>query len=121
MSWWSYWCLTITILFTGENINYNYRGIKIINLTGGAFTFLFPGARTVKLIKNAVNVTNSQNPLTLTTNITPTIVDCCTPPPVRLVAHCTTGVVLIVAANVSPNPLTISSAVYLITEIYNEC
>lgn len=49
---------------------------------------MFPGGRALKLIKNSVNITNSTNPLTLTKNITLTVLDCCAPPPVRLVAHC---------------------------------
>ena len=87
--------------------------------TGG--TYLFPGGRALKLIKNGVNVTNSTNPLVLTKNITLTVLDCCAPPPVRLAAHCI-GVGAVIAASVaSPNPVTIGSAVHLISEIYENC
>lgn len=73
---------------------------------------MFPGGRTLKLIKSRVNITNSSNPIILTKNITLTLIDCSTPLPVRLAAHC------IGASVASPNPVTIGSAV---TEIYDNC
>ena len=53
-----------------------------------SLTYLFPGGRTLKLIKNGVSITNSSNPVVLAKNITLTVVDCCAPPPLRLAAHC---------------------------------
>jgi hypothetical protein len=88
-------------------------------ITGG--TYLFPGGRSLKLIKTGVNVTNSTNPLSLTKNITLTVIDCCTPPPVRLAAHCVAAVAVIGASIASPNPVTIGSAVHIITDIYETC
>jgi len=85
------------------------------NLIATGTTYLFPGGRALKLIKNGVNIPNSTNPLSLTKNITLTVIDCCTPPPIRLAAHC------IAASVVSPNPITIGSAVHLVTEIYDNC
>jgi hypothetical protein len=82
---------------------------------------MFPGGRALKLIKNSVNITNSTNPLTLTKNITLTVLDCCAPSPVRLVAHCVGAGAVIAASIASPNPVTIGSAIHLITEIYDNC
>ena len=44
-------------------------------ITTGA-TYLFSGGRSVKLVKNGINISNSTNPLILTKNITITVVDC---------------------------------------------
>ena len=90
-------------------------------IIAGAATYLFPGGRTLKLIKNGVNITNSTNPLIITKNITLTVVDCCAPPPVRLAFQCTAAVATIGASIVAPNPVTIGSAVHLVTEIYENC
>ena len=88
-------------------------------IRGGAA--LFPAGRAVKLLEAGVNITNSSNPLILAKNITLTVADCCTPPPVRLAAHCIATGSLIAASVVSPNPVTIGSAIHLITEIYDNC
>lgn len=82
---------------------------------------LFPGGRALKLVKNGINVTNSTNPLTLTKNITLTVLDCCAPPPVRLAAHCVAVGAMITASVVSPNPVAIGSSIHMITEIYDNC
>lgn len=57
------------------------------NLIAIGTTYLFSGGRALKLIKNGVNLTNSTNLLSLTKNITLTVIDCCTPLPIRLAAH----------------------------------
>ena len=59
----------------------------MLGLIAESLTYMFPGGRALKLIKGGVNVTNSSNPLILAKNITLTVVDCCSPPPVRLAAH----------------------------------
>ena len=84
-------------------------------------TYMFPGGRALKLVKTGVNITNSTNPLTLTKNITFTILDCCAPPPVRLVGHCVAAGALIAASVSAPNPITIGSSIHIITEIYDNC
>ena len=58
--------------------------------TGG--TYLFLGGRALKLIKTRVNVTNSTNSLSLTKNITLTIIDHCTPLPIRIAPAALIGV-----------------------------
>lgn len=83
--------------------------------------YMFPCGRALKLIKNGVKITNSTNPLTLTKNVTLTVLDCCAPPPVRLAAHCIGFGATIVASVASPNPVTIGSAIHLATEIYDNC
>ena len=86
-----------------------------------AFTYVFPGGRMLKLVKGGINVTNSTNPLVLPKNITLTVLDCCAPPPVRLVAHCLSAGALIGASVVAPNPVTVGSSIHIITEIYENC
>ena len=89
-------------------------------ITTGA-TYIFPGGRALKLVKSGVSITNSTNPLTLTKNITLTILDCCAPPPLRLAAHCIGAGAVIAASVVSPNPVTIGSAFHLVLELYEKC
>ena len=84
-------------------------------------TYLFLGGRALKLFKNGVTLTNSTNPQMVTKNITLTVLDCCAPPPVRLVAHCIGAGAVIAASVASPNPITIGSAIHLISEIYDNC
>ena len=60
-------------------------------------------------------------PLIFAKNITLVVADCCTPPPVRLAAHCVATGSLIAASVVSPNPVTIGSAIHVVTEIYDNC
>ena len=93
----------------------------MLNLIALSATYLFTGNRALILVKNGTNVINSTNPLILTKNITFIVVDCCTPPPVRLAAHCVAAGSLIAASVVSPNPVTVGSAVHVVTEIYENC
>ena len=65
----------------------------MLGLITDSLTYLFPGGRVLKLIKQGVNITNSSNPLILTKNITLTV---------------------IAASVASPNPVTIGSAIHLI-------
>lgn len=91
------------------------------NIIATASPYIFPSGRALVLIKNGATVTNSANPLVLTKNITLTVLECCAPPPVRLAAHCIGAVTVIVASVASPNPVTIGSAVHLVSEIYENC
>ena len=75
----------------------------------------------MKLIKNAVNITSSTNPLQVAKNITLTVVDCCAPPSLKLGFHCIAAGALIAASIASPNPVTIGSAMHLVSEIYDDC
>ena len=82
---------------------------------------MFPGKRALKLVKSRVNISNSTNPLVLTKNITLTVIDCCCPAPLRLIAHCVGAGAVIGASVISPNPVTIGSAIHLVSEIYENC
>lgn len=86
----------------------------MLDLIAAGATYLFPGGRALKLVKDGINVTNSTNPLILTKNITLIVVNCCTPLPVRLAAHCVAAGSLIAASVVSPNPVTIGSAIHVV-------
>ena len=93
----------------------------MLNLIAAGATYLFPGGRALKLVKDGINVTNSTNPLIFTKNITLIVVDCCTPPPVRLAAHCVAVGWLIAASVINPNPVIIGSAINVVLEIYENC
>lgn len=54
------------------------------------------------------------NPLILTKNITLTVIDCCTPPPIRLAAYCIGTGTMMITSIVSFNPVTIGSAIHLV-------
>ena len=58
----------ILILVTGVEM--------LINLLVTTGIYLFFSVRTIKLVKNSVNVTESLNPLTLAKNVTFVVVDC---------------------------------------------
>ena len=93
----------------------------MLNLIATGATYLFPGGRILKLVRNGINITNSTNPLVLTKNVTLLVVDCCTPPPIRLAAHCVAAGGLVAASIVAPNPVTVGSAIHVVTEIYENC
>lgn len=79
----------------------------MLNLISSGVTYIFPGARALKLVKNGVNITNSTNPLILTKNVTLTVLDCCCPSPVSLAINCIAAGSSIAASLVSPNPVTV--------------
>ena len=120
-NWYSNWFITIKKFFVSKCINCYYRRLKLLGLFTESLTYIFPGGRALKLIKQGVNITNSSNPFILTKNITLTVIDCCTPAPVRLVAHCIGAGATIVASVTSPNPVTIGSVIHLVTELYEHC
>ena len=66
----------------------------MFQIISAAVPYLFPCGRTLKLVKDGVNITNSTNPVILAKNINLTVLDCCAPPPVRLAFHCTAGISL---------------------------
>ena len=84
-------------------------------------TYFFPGELALKLVKNGLNRINSTNPLILTKNITLTVLNCCAPLPVKLVAHCLGVGTLIVVSVTSLNPATIGLAIHFVTEIHDNC
>ena len=84
-------------------------------------TYLFPGELALKLVKNGLNRINSTNPLILTKNITLTVLNCCAPLLVKLVANCLGVGTLIVVSVTSLNPATIGLAIHLVTEIHDNC
>ena len=94
-------------------------------MVGNILSYIFPGGRALKLIKNGVNITNSTNPFQVTKNVTLTVIDCCAPPPVRLAAHCIALVSLVVITVSTPptpgTPVIIGSTIAIATEIYEQC
>ena len=93
----------------------------MLTIITAAVSYVFPSFRLFKLAQAGINVTTSSNPLILTKNITLAVIDCCTPPPVRLAAHCVGTVAVVGASIVSPNPITVCSTLHLVTEIYDQC
>lgn len=49
--------------------------------------YMFPGSRALNLIKKGLRIINSSNLLILTKNIILTVIDCCTPLPIRLAVY----------------------------------
>jgi hypothetical protein len=90
-------------------------------MVANCLTYLFPGAKALKLIRHTANITNSTSPLQITKNITLTVIDCCAPTPLRLTAHCLAAGSVILASLINPNPVTIGSAIHLVSEIYDDC
>ena len=93
----------------------------MLDLISNGATLVFPAFRALKLVKNGVRITNSTNPLVLTKNITLTVLDYCTPPPVRLATYCVVAVALIGASIAAPNPVTVGSSIHIVTELYDIC
>ena len=89
----------------------------MINLIAPA-SYIFVGTWAVKLFRNSINVTNSTNPLVFTKNITLIVIESCTPfLVVRLAVYCVMAGSFIAASVVSLSPLTISSAIHVVTKI----
>ena len=89
----------------------------MINLIATAY-YIFLGTRAAELFRDSINVTNSTNPLVFTKNIPLIVVDCYTPLlGVRLAVYFVMARSLIAASVVSLSPLTISSAIHVVTEI----
>jgi hypothetical protein len=82
---------------------------------------MFPHYLLVTLIRNGVKIPNLTSPLLIRKNITLTIIDCCASPPVRLTVQCVAASLLSVVSVISSNPITIGSAIPIVTEIYENC
>lgn len=93
----------------------------MLNLLIEAGTYTFPCGRALKLIKSTMNITNSTSPIILGTNLTLTVIECCSPAPLRLAAHCVAAGSLLTASLLTPNPITIGPTVHIIGEIYENC
>jgi len=85
------------------------------------FDLLFPGARTVRLLKEVIDTTNSTSPIKVATNLTLVVADCCFPPPASLAVRCVSAGGLMWLSFTAPNPITFGSAVHMFTEIYELC
>lgn len=93
----------------------------MLNLITAGASLIFPSARIFKLLKTGIEVTNSTNPMVVAKNITLVVFQCCTPPPLRLVGHCIGASFVIGASITCPNPITVGSAIHLLSEIYENC
>jgi hypothetical protein len=82
---------------------------------------VFPAIRTTQLFYKTGRIMNSTNPVSLATNVTLTVVECCTPPPLRLASQCLSIVTLLGASSVSPNPATIGCTVSMVSDLYFKC
>lgn len=90
-------------------------------LIGRGVSYLFPAGRTVKLVMDSINLTNSSNPLVLAKNITMIVVDCCSSPLLQLGIHCIAVELLVDVSVINPNPLTIGSGIHIVLEIHEDC
>ena len=76
----------------------------MLNLITTGASYIFPGGRALKLVKNGIIISNSTNILVLTKNITLTVIDCYTPPPISGWLLISIGAGAVIAASVtSPN------------------
>ena len=82
---------------------------------------VFPFMRVVKLVRNGVKFTNSTNPITVVGNVSLTVIECCAPPPVRLVATCAAFAASAASSAVAPNPISVGATVHFATQIYKNC
>ena len=85
---------------------------------GTISSLIFPGGRTLKLVKSGVNITNSTNAIGVAKNITLTVIDCCAPPVVKLPVRC---LVLGGTLLLPTNPITAGFTIEMIRDIYEEC
>ena len=83
--------------------------------------YVFPFFRIRKLVTRVLEISNSTNPILIAKNVTLTVVECCAPPQIRIMAQCIAAAATIAASVVSPNPFPIGSAIHLLNEIYDEC
>ena len=83
--------------------------------------YIFLAGRILRLTKDAANMTSSANPLVLIKNVTLVAIDCCLPLQIKLTIHCIAAASLLEASVVSPNPVTVGSAIHIISEIYENC
>ena len=83
--------------------------------------YVFPFFRIRKLVTRGLEISNSTNPILIAKNVTLTVVECCAPPQIWIMAQCIAAAATIAASVVSPNPFTIGSAIHLLNEIYDEC
>lgn len=81
---------------------------------------LFPLGRLIKVARSGYKITNSTNPLTVASNITLTVLECCAPPPLRLAVTCVTFGVVLTSALVAPNPVSVGAAAHFMGEIYDQ-
>ena len=68
--------------------------------------------------EKGANITNSTDPISITKNVTLTVIDCCASPPSRLLAHCIAADTSVAVSVVSSNIVTIGSAIHFVTEIF---
>ena len=82
---------------------------------------VFPAIRTTQLFYKTGRIMNSTNPVSLATNITLTVVECCSPPLLRLTSQCLSIVTLVGASWAFSNPTTIDWTVSLLRGLYFKC
>ena len=90
-------------------------------ITGKIVPSIFPFGQVVKLVRSGYKITNSTNPLTVTTNITLTVLECCAPPPLRLAVTCVAFTASLASSVMAPNPVSLGATVHFIGEIYDKC
>jgi len=90
------------------------------SLVSNVASNLFPFGRIVKVVRTGVNITNSTNPLTVTFNITKTVIDCCAPPPLALAVDCVALGAVTISEIASPNPVSVGAIAHFAGKIYDE-
>ena len=81
---------------------------------------MFSSDKALRLLKKSLNVSNSMNSSSINKNLTLKVIDFYLPLSFKVAAHDTKAspVIVIAALLVSPNPVTIGSAISWITKIH---
>ena len=95
--------------------------MKVFNLIRLSIRYAFPCGRAGRLYTAGLKISNSTNPLIIIKKTTLLVTDCWTPPPVRLAAHCVAAGSSIIASFITPNPVTIGSAIDFVRTLYEKC
>ena len=78
-------------------------------------------SRATNLYSLAKNASNSTNPVVLTTNITLTVLECCTPHSVSLTFHCLAAIGSVGATCLAPNLTIATASLGIVAELYKKC
>lgn len=82
---------------------------------------IFPIGRIMKVVQCGFKAANTTNPLISAVNVTLTVVECCSPPPVRLAVVCIAAGASAISTVVSPNPYSLGATAHFMAEIYDNC
>lgn len=77
--------------------------------------------KIAKLVRYGTKIINSINQIAVLENIVLTLIDCCSPIPIRLVATYIAFTASLMCSNTTPNPAIIVDTAHFANEIYEKC